>query len=551
MFCSNCGKEMPDGAKFCPSCGAQIVAPVNQVTNTKSNETPVIEEPAQSSVVPNEPPRSNEELTDWQVSYQKNKMIGLVTYKRIHTDVTLTTAEISIIKKAGRKQDEKKALLSEIQGIVYKKTYDFWDTLYTVIIAILAVGCLMFKNWGGAGGLGLLATVCFFSGIGKEIVIQFQNQSFFHIPVKYQSEVDDFITHVSQYAHRDIPASLSDASNVKKNSSSKNKRIFLIGGIVAAALVLFVAVDLGLSAKRAAEREKAIETVRTGFLGEYTDVTVDEIVAYIFKYSSADDEDSNEITWDSGWTDDDVIIVEASTTDMNGDLIQFQFRMIDDETFRYGCFTGVEDLNEAVEYLNTIYYLYYLEKIDSSGSDAYDMIINKLNQFSCGAVLCGASAEYSGDRENLYQSAFDMDELPATAANYIGLFDTESWRGNSYVDLAGSWQDAWSQRCTMEITDEGDSYYSFDVTWASSAFEYDEWTFSGYFDRESGTLMYNDGNWFSYADDGTGYIQEGWVLGDMMGQLYLENGTLYWDDATSVEFDCDFGSSNMRFEKIQ
>ena len=27
MFCSNCGKEVPDGAKFCHSCGAPIPEP--------------------------------------------------------------------------------------------------------------------------------------------------------------------------------------------------------------------------------------------------------------------------------------------------------------------------------------------------------------------------------------------------------------------------------------------------------------------------------------------------------------------------------------------
>lgn len=553
MFCIHCGKEIADNNKFCPNCGAQITPTVNestaesvtQVADTQNTETPIKEDTEQSSVS-NESSQSNEQLSDWQVSYQKNKMIGLVTYKRVHTDVTLTTTEISISKKAGRKKEEKKALLSEIQSIAYKKTYDFWDTLYTVIIAILAIGCLMFKNWGGAGGLGLLAAVCFFSGIGKEIAIQFQDGSFFHIPVKLQSEVDDFAAHVSQYAHREIPASLS-TSQAKAGSTSKKKKFFLIGGVVAAALILFVAVDLGLSAKRSAEREKAIETVRTGYLGEYTDVTVDELVAYIFSFA-----DGNDIVWDGGQTDDDVMIVEARATDMDGEPIQFQFKMMDDETFRFGGFTGIEDLNEAVKYLNTMCYMYYIEQIDWNDSDAYDAIVDKLDQFSCGAVLCGASASYSGDRENLYQSAFDMEELPATAANYIGLFDTTPLWDDYSVDLAGSWQDAWSQRCNMTITDEGNSYYSFDVTWASSAFEYDEWTFSGYYDEDSKTLLYSNGMWYIHGEpDYINGVDGDYINADFMeGIIWLDGETLYWDDWTSAELDMDFGSSNMRFEKL-
>ena len=90
-----------------------------------------------------------------------------------------------------------------------------------------------------------------------------------------------------------------------------------------------------------------------------------------------------------------------------------------------------------------------------------------------------------------------------------------------------------------------------DVIWASSASEYEEWTFSGYFDQETGILEYSDGNWFSYTEDDSGNLQEGWVLDNMNGQLYLASGTLHWEDSTSVAFGCDFGSSNMRFEKIQ
>lgn len=32
MYCKNCGKEMVDGAKFCPSCGVAVVGETIQAT---------------------------------------------------------------------------------------------------------------------------------------------------------------------------------------------------------------------------------------------------------------------------------------------------------------------------------------------------------------------------------------------------------------------------------------------------------------------------------------------------------------------------------------
>ena len=34
MFCSNCGKQIPDGSAFCPECGTKLTAPVTQAAPT-------------------------------------------------------------------------------------------------------------------------------------------------------------------------------------------------------------------------------------------------------------------------------------------------------------------------------------------------------------------------------------------------------------------------------------------------------------------------------------------------------------------------------------
>lgn len=116
--------------------------------------------------------------------------------------------------------------------------------------------------------------------------------------------------------------------------------------------------------------------------------------------------------------------------------------------------------------------------------------------------------------------------------------------------LVGDWQDSWSERCCMSITSNSNNSYTAHVTWASSATQYDEWTFSGIYNAETGILEYYDGMWISHSDDGQGSIQEGIVLDNMEGLLLYENGILYWSDFTSMEYDCDFGSANMQFTKI-
>lgn len=335
MFCTKCGKPLPDGSKFCPNCGTQIAEGVKEAPaetqdgiETKTSER----ENAASTPEVSTQPCQDTESSDWEASYQKNKMIGLITYKKITTNVKLTSSEIFIEKLAGSKRTDKKASLADIQEITFQKTYDFWDTLYTIILAVLAICCLLVKNWGGTAGLGILAAVCFFSGIGKRIVLQFQDHSTFDIPVKLQCEVDDFVGHVSRHAGRNIPVSMSKAPSTSDGTVSKKKRLFLVGGVVAIGLLGII---LLFSSQDNADSKKAIDTVRTGYLGEYTDVTVDTIATYILESMDID----APITWDGGLTDGGVMIVEASSVDTNGQAIQLQFKMIDDETFRFGALT--------------------------------------------------------------------------------------------------------------------------------------------------------------------------------------------------------------------
>lgn len=45
MFCTNCGKKIPDGSRFCPECGAKL-----NVTSASSDQSPKINESNQRPV---------------------------------------------------------------------------------------------------------------------------------------------------------------------------------------------------------------------------------------------------------------------------------------------------------------------------------------------------------------------------------------------------------------------------------------------------------------------------------------------------------------------
>ena len=45
MFCSKCGKQLPDDAKFCFNCGAQIKAPEEETKIEAEVHTPIVDEP--------------------------------------------------------------------------------------------------------------------------------------------------------------------------------------------------------------------------------------------------------------------------------------------------------------------------------------------------------------------------------------------------------------------------------------------------------------------------------------------------------------------------
>lgn len=160
-------------------------------------------------------------------------------------------------------------------------------------------------------------------------------------------------------------------------------------------------------------------------------------------------------------------------------------------------------------------------------------------------------SEDVGDATIVPQYKFDQNTTKDyTESNHYN--DSSEHSNVSSIDISGDWQDSWSERCCMTITADGDNYYNVEVSWASSALECDTWTFSGYYDSSTGQLSYENGIWVTFDESNTEGSDDGSyiVLTDMSGTLTYENNVMHWDDFTSRLLDMDFGSTNMRFEKI-
>lgn len=409
MFCTNCGKQVADNDRFCPNCGASTMKEAEGKSQTMPNEDSENKTGENGSkVCSSDSPNPNNE---WCGSYQKNKMIGLVVYKRIYTDITISEGQVTISQKIGRKApSEIRDKPDRLSGITKKSTFDFWDTLYSFIFLAIAIVCLSFGQFEGAGGASLLAAVCFFTGFGHEVALQFESGASVKVPVQSKTKAEDLINNVVRRSSRTLPiATDKKSTRVVCSSFAALVVLGLLFGIIR------------IAGGTNSSTEAAIETVRNGYMGGYTDITVDELITDFF--TSTGDVSAEDIIWDGGQTDAGETIVETQCTYGENQLTRIQFKMLSEDTF---AFNGMEDpalgtesmsIDECIKILNTIFFTTYTDKY--SMEDAID----RLNQVSCGSVLCGASANYKGDRENLYQSAFDLEALPATAANYLGLLD--------------------------------------------------------------------------------------------------------------------------------
>ena len=214
---------------------------------------------------------------------------------------------------------------------------------------------------------------------------------------------------ISTSAHAAIPQ--------KNTNAPANRRKLRVIGIVAlifAATTVFLALfGNGTSAE--------IATVQNGFLGEYTDMTVKEILdTYYGTLYEADG------VWDSGITDSGTTIVHVEySSDLLG-TTTIQFSMHDEDCFKVTAFVDpfedVQTISDLLAVLSKIYIASYELQYDPEEfATAEAELLDRLSEVNATAVRYGAAEDYTGDRSQLYQ-LFNDSTIEITVTELLSTY---------------------------------------------------------------------------------------------------------------------------------
>ncbi len=180
------------------------------------------------------------------------------------------------------------------------------------------------------------------------------------------------------------------------------KKKFIVGGIVAVLILIAVIIGVSNGKTGSTSTDTYIETVQNGYLGEFTDMTVQELLGSYY-------EDLLGCTaeWDGGENDDGQQIVEVKYTDETVGDTTIQFKILDEQVFKISAFVDpnvkIEKASDLPAELNSLYFMAYTTKHETELDSAEKMkaFIDELDQISGSAVLYGAAANYTGDRAQL------------------------------------------------------------------------------------------------------------------------------------------------------
>ena len=209
----------------------------------------------------------------------------------------------------------------------------------------------------------------------------------------------------------------SETQHVKRKKAGVWKWILAAAGIVVVALAGFLLF---------AGEKDYISLVQSGYLGEYTDATVQEILETYFKT------DGMTVEWTGTELDGDPCVgFHAYPEGENlNDGTTILFRVCGRQVFQAADMggNGYDDLEatDIAYWLNFYYMNWYV--ISQAGADStgearlpvlQELVQNKLDKVSGTAVLYGASADYSGDRSELYKVAGDSALIDLSATELI------------------------------------------------------------------------------------------------------------------------------------
>lgn len=234
-------------------------------------------------------------------------------------------------------------------------------------------------------------------------------------------------------------------------------------GVAVAAAILVAAVNIPPVSEFLvgifSDTPEWVPTVQNGYLGEFTDVTVYELLGNYRTFYE------NEV-WDGGTTDDGDRIAEVRFSDsQSSGSATIQFRMLNDEVFKVSAYvdTTMPDAKSS-DILYMLNLMYYSEAaMNSLGDDVKtEQLLALMRRVDANEVSYGAAAGYSGDRAALYRMGNDslMGLTAAELLEYYGtpLIDTDS------ADLVDNTLPtaATTETTSLDIPNEELEYFSVD-----------------------------------------------------------------------------------------
>ena len=223
-----------------------------------------------------------------------------------------------------------------------------------------------------------------------------------------------------------------------------------------------------------------VSTVQNGYLGEYTDMTVKEVLdSYYGLLYQAEGE------WISGENADaeGVIMVQVEYSNELLGTATLQFTLLDEQCFEI---TYIDDPMEAIEeasdvlaVLNKVYVAAYETQYEQTElTEIESQLLERLTEVNATSVRYGASADYDGDRSQLYQ-LFGDTQLDMSATELLTRYGIVDYSINGLPigadgsDYSGTWcsegTSPWDSGITLElkITDFDDTHWNVTLTAAS------------------------------------------------------------------------------------
>ena len=260
----------------------------------------------------------------------------------------------------------------------------------------------------------------------------------------------------------------------EQNNSLRGRVMIAIAAITA--IIVVSALILIFGGGTASE----VSTVQNGYLGEYTDMTVKEVLdSYYGLLYQAEGE------WISGENADaeGVIMVQVEYSSELLGTATLQFTLLDEQCFEI---TYIDDPMEAIEeasdvlaVLNKVYVAAYETQYEQTElAEIESQLLERLTEVNATSVRYGASADYDGDRSQLYQ-LFGDTQLDMSATELLTRYGIVDYSINGLPigadgsDYSGTWcsegTSPWDSGITLElqITDFDDTHWNVTLTVAS------------------------------------------------------------------------------------